>query len=223
MGMRSNASFHEKDYKVSVNMVYCQKIANRVTNIGGWMDCLLTKDFSEFSKYVDVSKIPGLSGDGFSVDLSVPAESLLFLIKKSTDFSVAEALLSESQFDKGTKAEDIYALRDIYANEKRHGDKIADSFGNNSYKSMVSCMDDKTMTGILIFYPSVTVSKKEYMGPIEITGSLDYVLPFLQISNVSFHEDKVDASQGVSCGEIFLKEKPDNKHISMSNLVQGRR
>ncbi len=67
------------------------------------MDCLLTKDFSEFSKHVDVLKIPGLSGDGFSVDLSVPTESLLFLIKKSTDFSVAEALLSESQFDKGTK------------------------------------------------------------------------------------------------------------------------
>ncbi len=46
------------------------------------------------------------------------------------------------------------------------------------------------------------------MGPKEITGSLDYVLPFLQISNVSFHEDKADVSQGVSCGEIFLKEKP---------------
>lgn len=173
------------------------------------MDCFLTGNISEFSKYVDIAQLPGLSGDEFLADLSGAGEGTLFLIKKSKEFSVEEALLSETQFDDGTKVEDIYALRDIYANETRRAESLADMADNTGYRNLISCMGDKEMTGILIFFPPVTVRKKECLGPIEITGSLEYVLPVVKISNVVFREGKIDTSDAVSCGEIFLKQQPD--------------
>ncbi len=172
------------------------------------MNCFLTGDKSEFSKYVDPSKLPGLFGDEFSVNFSDASTDMLFLIKKSTDFSVLEALASEKLFDAGTADSDIKALRDICANEARRAERLSDALGNTAYKSLLSCIYDQAMTGILIFSPSVTVKKKENMGPEEITKSLDYILPFVQISNVSFDGDQPDISQAVSCGAVFLKGQP---------------
>lgn len=171
------------------------------------MDCFLTGSVSEFSRYVDTARLPGLFGDEFSVDFSMTAERTLFLIKKSKEFSIEEALLSETQFDTGTKAEDIYALRDICANEARRAQALAGTVDNTGYRSLLSCLSDKGMTGILIFYAPVIVKKKECLGPIEITGSLEYVLPLVRISEVVFQGDKIDVSGAVSCGGIFLKQQ----------------
>lgn len=173
------------------------------------MNCFLTGDVSKFSQYVDPSALPGLFGDEFTVSFSDASADMLFLIKKSTDFSVSEALLSESQFDADTREDDIKTLRDVCSNEARRAEGISDTLGNTSYKSLLSCIDDKSMTGILIFFPPATIKKKQCMGPAEITGSMEYVLPIIQISNVTFHGDKPDVSKAVSCGMFFLKEQPD--------------
>lgn len=172
------------------------------------MKCIVTKAWDAFSSYVQKQQIENLFGKDFDIDFSNIPEKAIFLIKSSAAFSIREAMLGEAAFDPDVKPEDIHALIEFCADEEKKALDLENRTGVSNYRNLLSCLDDKTFTGIILMQQSVKVKKADNLGPAVFTESLTYRLPFMRISNVKFNGDQADVRDGKALGILFMSNSP---------------
>ena len=170
------------------------------------MKCIVTKSWDEFTSHVQAQQIAGLFGEDFDIDFANIPDKAIFLIKSTQDFSLRDALLGKVSFDSGVKQEDIYALIEFCADEEKKAQELERRTGSSNYRNLLSCLDDKEFTGILLMQQAVRVKKADDLGPAVFTGSLTYRIPFMQITNVNFKDSQADVQAGKARGILFMSD-----------------
>lgn len=170
------------------------------------MKCIVIKSWEEFTSHVQAQQIAGLFGDDFDIDFTKIPDKAIFLIKSSEEFSIREAMLGEAAFDSDAKQEDIHALIEFCADAEKKALELEGRTGNANYRKLLSCLDDKTFTGILLMQQAVQVIKAENLGPAIFTDALSYRIPFMRITNVKFKDSQADVQAGKAQGILFMSD-----------------
>lgn len=170
------------------------------------MKCIVTKTWGKFTSHVQADQIAGLFGSDFDIDFTKIPDEAIFLIKSSEEFSIREAMLGEASFDSDVKQEDIYALIEFCADEEKKAQELEERTGTTNYRNLLSCLDDKAFTGILLMRQAVQVHNAENLGPAIFTGSLTYRIPFMRITSVTFKDSQADVQAGKAQGILFMAD-----------------
>lgn len=162
-----------------------------------------TNEISKLNSYVDLADVQGLKGSDFEIDYSTASADALFVIKQSTDHSVSDAVRNMDYLDTGTDIDTWRLLSEIYANQKISANTLYYDYGIGNYKEVLSCLDDKNFTGILLFNQNINISSYADLGPERLLKDSELTVPVIKIEDVVFSEQGIDVQNAHVKGILY--------------------
>lgn len=144
--------------------------------------CMVTYDLAQLKTWLDPEQLPDIHNENFTLDYE--AEGALYIVKPIEGISILDSLSDPQKCEAEEKA--VRRLRDLAVNEKAAARSYSESFGNPTYQTLLSCLEDADFTGIILCNLSATVSRPEQLGPGPLVRLFTYQVPFLKIDHVVF-------------------------------------
>lgn len=152
----------------------------------------VTREISKLNNYVNLADIQGLKGSDFGIDYTTASADSLFVIKHSTEYSIADAVQDRGYLDTGTDIDTWRLLSEIYTNQKILANTLSNDYGIGSYGEILSCLDDKNFMGILLLNQNINISTYEHLGPKSLFVDSKWTVPIIKIEGVSFSAQKIN-------------------------------
>ncbi len=179
---------------------------------------MLTDEAAAFTVRLKSKVIGCLENEVFKILWEQPVCNSLYLMKWKTGMSFLESLEQEGACETSEKLKSSF--REWYVNQKTYAKELSDRTRNGYYHNLLTCLEDKDFTGIIMCNMDISIKREEYAGPLQLVRLFSYQIPFLKLENVVFSEKIGDVSNACLYGFMTSKEKERNRYVDGTEKFQ---